>query len=237
MRSQHQSSVFLSVLIAALAMMALSLPASAQVCSYGGGGGSGTGGGGATLKTITLDANPSDWTDVLANPLQTTIDGEFINPCGTSSVLDLDCSIGGYKNVSGRDLAKFAWTYDTTNIYLFLRRYGSTSNQQTFLFYADTNQNQRMNTGEYVLKVTFSGTNQRLDSTLWTYTVHVPGGGLPDQYGDAIGDYLAAGGTGYADGFTPWGTLSGSVDIDSNQSWCWSDGTGSRPAFPGRASA
>jgi len=60
MRSQHQSSVFLSVLLSALAMMALSLPAFAQVCAYGGGGGSGTGGGGATLKTITLDGNPSD---------------------------------------------------------------------------------------------------------------------------------------------------------------------------------
>lgn len=137
----------LAVILAA--MFAAAPPgASAQTCPGSGGGSGGGGGTGITLTTIALDGVASDWANVLTNPLQTTIDGEVVSGnCSAAALYDRDCP-GKTNNIGGRDLAQFSWTYDNTNIYLYLKRYGSTANQQTFLFYTDTNQNHRMNSGE-----------------------------------------------------------------------------------------
>ena len=173
-----------------------------------GGGSSGA----PTLKTIVIDGNPADWANVLSNPVQVTNDGEFSPNCNIPP-LDRDCSIN--KNITGRDMATFAWTYDNTNIYLYQTRYGSTSNTETFYFYMDTNGNQRMNTGEKVLQVTYSGSNRKLTGTLYSYAA------VGGANGDAMVDA-----SGYADGYTLPGTLTGGTVQYSGIVAGFSDGTG-----------
>jgi len=193
--------------------------ASAQTCS-------GSGGGGPTLITITLDGIPSDWSPVLSNPLQYTADGEFVNPCGGANPVDRDCTNFGYTNISGRDLSQFAWTYDATNVYLYLRRFGSDNNQDSFYFYCDTNSNQRMNTGEKVFWVSFSGGGKKLDGHVLDYNAF---GGI---YGDAAGDYMADPATGFADGYKLHGTDSNQVNLYANQLWVFADGSGFEANIP-----
>lgn len=202
----------------------------AQVCPYGNTGGSGSGG--VTLLTITLDGSSADWAPVLANSLQVTHEGEFRNPCSTTPPVDLDCTRWGYRNVSGRDLAGFAWTYDAQNICFYLKRYGSTSNQMSFFFFVDSSQNQRMNTGERVLSVTRQGGSA--STTLYTYAAQ---GGI---YGDASGDYMAeptvAPYVGYADGYTIGGSKNNAIGTPSTSITPspvpFTDGTGFEAALP-----
>ncbi len=200
----------------------LALFAFAQ-CPPAGGGSSGP-----TLKTITLDGNENDWAPVLANPLQVTLDGQFTPQCNVSPI-DRDCT--NNTNISGRDLAKFAWTYDSTNIYLFLKRFGSTSNTQTFYFYCDINENQRMDTGEKVFQVRYSGQTRRTDAYIYDYNAVDIGNGDSMVCPSAPCSDHPLSETGKADGYTIVGTLSNETLVYSNQNYGFSDGTGFESYF------
>jgi hypothetical protein len=213
-----------------VAFMVLPTFASAQVCPYGNGGGSSSGGGGATLLTITVDGNSADWGPVLANAGQVTFDGEWAN-CATSTDKDYVTNPGpprtcASRSITGRDLAQFAWTFDGTNVYLYVKRFGSSANTQNFLFYMDTNSNQRMNTGEKVYVVSLSGTNRRTDGILYNYVA------VDGTNGDPL--VAPAGSTypGYADGYTIIGTLTGGTTVYSNVTGGFSDGTGFEARVP-----
>ncbi len=140
-----------------------------------------------TLKTITLDGDPSDWVEVLANPLQTTSDADgssmFADQCAVLSS-DRDCPVGS----TGRDLNAFAWTFDNANIYLYQTRYGSSSNVQDFWFYMDVGQDETMGNGDFLLRVKYQGSNRSTEIVLHKY---VQDGPDPDPMVDADG---------YADG-------------------------------------
>jgi hypothetical protein len=212
-----------------LAALIVPLAAWAQVCPYGNGGGSGSGGG-ATLLTISVDGSSADWGPVLANADQVTFDGEWAN-CATSTDKDYVINPGpppqcASRSIGGRDLAQFAWTFDATNIYLYVRRFGSATNTQTFYFYMDTNSNQRMNTGEKVYQVQLSGSNRRTDGTLYNYAA------VDGINGDPL--VAPAGSTypGYADGYTIIGSLTGGTVIYSNVTGGFSDGTGFEARIP-----
>ena len=69
---------------------------------------------GTVLTSISVDGNMSDWSAVLADPLQTTIDG----PGG--GLTDLDAPVQS----TGRDLSAFAWTFDGSYFYMYVRRVG-----------------------------------------------------------------------------------------------------------------
>lgn len=177
-------------------------------------------GGGPTLTTITLDGNRTDWSQVLANPIQTIDDGEFTPQCDIPPI-DRDCRPN--KNIPGRDLDLFAWTYDSTNIYMYVDRYGSSTNTQTYYFYCDLNGNQRMNTNEKVLQVVLNGTNRRTTATLYNYIA------VNATDGDPMVDAQ-----GYADGYTIVGTLntgSGQV-VYSNVTAGFTDGRGFESRVP-----
>ena len=217
-------------IFAALAVLILPLGALAQVCPYGNGGGTGSGGGGATLLTITVDGNPADWGPVLANAGQVTFDGEWAN-CATSTDRDYVINPGpprtcASRSIGGRDLAQFSWTFDSTNVYLYVKRFGSASNTQTFYFYMDTNSNQRMNTGEKVYQVQLSGSNRRTDGTLYNYAA------IDGTNGDPL--VAPAGSTypGYADGYIIVGSITGGTVIYSNVTGGFSDGTGFEARIP-----
>ncbi|HPR63144.1 MAG TPA: hypothetical protein PK014_02890 [Thermoanaerobaculia bacterium] len=148
---------------------------------------------GPTLKTITVDGVATDWAPILSNPLQVTNDGEFSPQCNVPP-LDRDCT--NNTNISGRDLNRFAWTYDGSNIYMYVSRYGSSTNTQTYYFYCDTSRNKRMNDGEKVFQVVLNGSNRNTEAYLFTYNA------VDDTNGDSLVDA-----SGYADGYTLPGTL------------------------------
>jgi hypothetical protein len=95
-----------------------------------------------TKVTITIDGSMADWAPVLANPLQTTRDGDGSSPaivvdCARYST-DRDCpQTGG----AGNDLQAFAWTFDDDAVYLYIERFatGQLGTGVDFFFVADVN--------------------------------------------------------------------------------------------------
>lgn len=141
------------------------------------------------LKTITVDGSMADWAEVLADPTQNATDG----------VPDKDAPVP----TTGRDLESFAWTFDATYLYLYTARAGSDANRQRFWFYLDTNDNQRMNTGEPVILVSWFGSNRRTDIERHSYVAVSPSGDMMTSA------------TGQADGFTVPGTTGSAVVLES----------------------
>lgn len=148
-----------------------------------------------TLKTIAIDGDPSDWAEVLTNPLQVTLDGDGSSmppeQCSSLST-DRDCPVGS----KGRDLNTFAWTFDSTYIYIYQTRFGSTSNTQDFWFYMDVNGDQLMGDTDFVLHVNYKGTTR---DTIVEIYYYLQNGGDPDPMVD---------GEGYADGYTIIGYIA-----------------------------
>lgn len=172
---------------------------------------------GPTLKTITLDGDPADWAEVLANPLQVTADADgssmFATQCATLST-DRDCPVGS----NGRDLNTFAWTFDNTNIYLYQTRYGNSSNVQDFWFYIDVGQDQTLGNTDLLLRVKFKGSNRNTEIVLYQYRQD---GTDPDPMVDAAG---------FADGYTVIG-MTGAQLSYQNAYYGFVDGTGFEAAI------
>lgn len=131
-----------------------------------------------TLRTITIDGQFSDWDAVLANALQTTQDGDgssakLIANCGLYST-DRDCpQTGG----AGNDFLKFAWTYDASNVYLYVERYGSTSNTVDLLFVADVNRDGKLDlVQDRVIHARWFGSSGTVSLDSWQYQPAAPGG-------------------------------------------------------------
>jgi uncharacterized repeat protein (TIGR01451 family) len=138
------------------------------------------------LTSITIDGTLSDWSAVLADSFQLAADG----PAG--GLLDRDAPVGS----TGRDLTGFAWTWDSTYLYFSVSRVASDSNRLRFWYYLDTNEDGKMATGEYVVGVSWFGSNRRTDVELYRYNAIAPGG---DSLGDA---------SGFADGWDMPGTVT-----------------------------
>ncbi len=172
-----------------------------------------------TLKTINVDGNPSDWTEVLANPIQVTMDddGSSMDPslCSTLSQ-DRDCPVG----TNGRDLNTFAWTFDNTYIYIYQTRYGSTSNTQEFWFYMDVGGDKLLGNEDFILRVSFKGQNSTTDVYLYRYSQN---GTDPDPMVDE---------NGYADGYTVIGTYGTQIRNYGNLRGGFSNGTGFETRVP-----
>ncbi|UFH59182.1 DUF7507 domain-containing protein [Sulfurovum mangrovi] len=81
--------------------------------------------GNVTKKTISIDGNISDWSSVYADPDN--------NICDYGCSQDKDAPVQS----TGRNLVQFTWTGDDLYAYGYTYRVGSTSNTQTFLYYAD----------------------------------------------------------------------------------------------------
>ena len=134
--------------------------------------------GAPTLETIVVNGNMTDWTAVLQNPNNVTIDGASASDCSYST--DRDCPVQS----TGRDMLKFAWTYDPDNIYLYVERAGSSTNIQNFFFIMDLGQDKKANATDFVLHVSFQGSTKNTDLTLYRYEPADPAG---DPLTDASG--------------------------------------------------
>jgi uncharacterized repeat protein (TIGR01451 family) len=145
--------------------------------------------GAVVLKTITIDGSMTDWAEVIADPTQNCPDG----------VPDKDAPVPS----TGRDLERFAWTFDASYLYLYTQRVGSDANRQRFWFYLDTSDDQRMQSGEPVILVSWQGSNRRTEVERYSYVAVSPAG---DPMTDAAGQ---------ADGFTVPGTVTSPVFVES----------------------
>ena len=103
------------------------------------------------LKTISVDGNMADWAEVLADPTQNCTDG----------TPDRDAPVP----TTGRDLERFAWTFDANYLYLYTARAGSDSNRQRLWFYLDTNDDKKKQSGEHVILVSWIGSKRRTHSS------------------------------------------------------------------------
>ncbi len=162
-------------------LMSAAVPSAAwAACSCGYGDGL------FTQVSITLDGNMADWAPVHADTDNNVCDG----PSG--GLTDRDAPVQS----TGRDLTHFAFTWDTTNIYLFTERTGSPKNIQNFAYYADIDNDGLMETGEPIIGVVWQGQNQNISVYIFTYISLAPGG---DPMVDA---------SGFGDGYTLPGSFS-----------------------------
>lgn len=156
-----------------------------------------------TLTTIGIDGDMADWGPVQADPDNNVCDG----PAGGLTDRDSPQS-------TGRDLTHLAYTWDTTYIYLFTERTGSPNNSQSFVYYADTDNDGLMETNEPVIGVSWSGNNQQVNVYLFTYVAAAPGG-------DPMVD-----GSGFGDGYTLPGSFANVPPTGSpDYSGQWGSGT------------
>ena len=166
--------------------------------------------GAATLETINIDGDTADWAQVHADPDNNVCDG----PSG--GIADRDAPVQS----TGRDVAHFAFTWDTNNTYLFTGRAGSVNNVQRFVYYADTDNDGLMETGEPVLGANWSGNNRNVSLYVFAYQALNPGG-------DAMVD---AGG--FADGYTLPGSFINVPQQNSpSRSGTWGSADGLRFEF------
>ena len=132
-------------------------------------------------RTITIDAalsggGTSDWktpADITSNSGQFSTDAEGDKQTGTAA--DLDYKI----NSTGRDLKSFAFTFDSSFLYLWIERFASTSNTTDWWFFMDTSggaPNGLMQTGEPLLRVSWQGNNGATTVRLYNYISARPGG-------------------------------------------------------------
>ena len=164
-----------------------------------------------TLTTIAADGIMAEWAPVHGDLDNNACDG----PSG--GLADRDAPIQS----TGRDLTHFAFTWDQNNLYLFTERFGSTSNQQTFAYYADIDNDRLMETGEPVIGVTWRGSNRRINVYVFNYVAQAPGG-------DPMVD-----GNGYADGYTLPGSFANVPSTGNpNRSGNWGSRNGLQMEFP-----
>lgn len=117
-----------------------------------------------------------DWgsaTDVTSNSGQFSVDEQFQSPC-PAVPNDLDCSSSAAG--VGRDLKKFAYTWDNTNLYMYVERYSSSTSANDWWFYLDVDADGLMESGEPVLNVSWTGANGKTVRQLWSYSPSRAGG-------------------------------------------------------------
>ncbi len=128
---------------------------------------------------------------------------------------DLDCPYAS--GDTGRDLKKFSYTWDNTNLYMFVRRFASSSNSTNWWFYLDTDNDGLMESGEPALEVSWSGSNGNTNRMLYTYSAARSGGDplvCPATGANSVADgWCPVAGT--ADGYRMPGSITGGTGIGS----------------------
>ncbi len=136
-----------------------------------------------TERTITVDGDMSDW-----GPVVTDMDN---NACDGASTDDLDYPVQS----TGRNLIHAAACYDDTYFSMYTRRVGSSKNTQTFVYYADTNNDGFMEYGETAIVAQWKGNKGTVTLGLYGY----------DDLG--TGPHALLDENGYSDGYSMPGNL------------------------------
>jgi len=144
-------------------------------------------------RDITVDGDTSEWKtapDLTTNPGQFATDATTYPP-------DLDVP-----QATGRDLATFAYSWNSSELFLWVQRAGSASNKTYWWFYLDIGDDGQMGSGDVLLLVTWQGNNGGLTRTIYSYTP-VRGG---------LGDPLACPATGVNSVDDSWCPVAGVAD-------------------------
>jgi hypothetical protein len=164
-----------------------------------------------THTGIAVDGAFGDWNSPLADPDNSVCDGP------TGGLVDRDAPVQS----TGRDIDHFAFTWDDTQVYLYTHRVGSTNNVQRFVYYADTDNDGLLETGERVIGVNWNGNTRLLEVYLFEYAALAPGG-----------DPMTDGG-GYGDGYTmPGGFQNVPAQNSPTRSGTWGSANGLSMEFP-----
>ncbi len=148
-------------------------------------------------RDIVVDGNTDEWKtapDLITNPGQFSTDATTFPP-------DLD-----EPQSTGRDLATFAYSWDATDMFLWVQRSGSASNQTYWWFYLDIGNDGYMGSSDILLLVTWQGSNGSLKRTIYNYS--------PVRSG--LGDPMACPATGansVADGWCPVAGIADGYDM------------------------
>jgi hypothetical protein len=114
---------------------------------------------------ITADGDMADW----GTPSQagTVLGDQDNNVCDGPSggLTDLDAPIQS----TGRDIVQFSYTYDDTFLYFYTERIGSSKNTQTFLYYADVDDDGFQEDGEPVIVAEWKGNNRSVNIYIADY--------------------------------------------------------------------
>jgi len=152
-------------------------------------------------QTINIADNgdTTEWATVLANAEQVGLDGDG-RACPS---VDLDTGSPCSKlTPGGRDLKTFTFTWDATNLYIYVSRWDTSNNVTDWWFYLDTDNDETLDTDEFVFRVSWQGSNQNTERVLYRYIESAAGG-----------DPLKAGVPLSGDGYTMPGTLGTSKDL------------------------
>ncbi|HEX7879123.1 MAG TPA: hypothetical protein VF720_06915 [Candidatus Eisenbacteria bacterium] len=187
----------------------------ACLCSYGDGRFT-------THTAITIDGAVLDWATVLLDTDNSSCDGSAPN---VAPQPDRDAPVQS----TGRDLNAFTYTWNNTYVQTLTGRAASDANVQRFIYYADTDNDGKMETGERCIVATWKGSNRLVELFLGRY-LQVAAGGDPmvdiNGYGD--GYDLPGTITGLPPAGQPhysgnWGTLSG---VQMEWAVPWADAPG-----------
>ncbi|MDH5633375.1 MAG: DUF11 domain-containing protein [Gammaproteobacteria bacterium] len=163
-------------------------------------------------RTITIDGVMTDWIapfDLTTNPGQFSTDGDGSVCPSTDLDTGTPCAV---LTPSGRDLARFAYTWDTTNLYFYVERVAGTSNSTDWFFYIDVDNDGLMEAGEKVLRIAWNGNTRATSRELWDYVPLLPAG--DSMAGDG---YTMPGGI--SNKQTMAGASGGATDKLSMESW------------------
>ena len=153
-------------------------------------------------RTIVNDGDMGDWYDTNGNTYDPT--GDITNNTGqfSTDLLNNAGDLDSPLKSTGRDLKKFSYTWDATNIYLYVERWASSTNVTDWWFYLDTDADGLMETGEIVFRVKWQGSNRSTVTTFWDYTESAAGG-----------DPMVSPGTGFGDGYTMPGIVTLNIGL------------------------
>jgi len=169
-----------------------------------------------TLVTIVPDGTFEDWTAVLSNPANVTLDGDGASlPCSESP--DRDCVVPS----PHLDLRRFAWTYDESALYVFVERYGTLGGTDDFYLHLDLDNDGLMDDPtDVVALLGFRGSTGQVSLEMFEYIPFIP-----------TGDPLADPG-GHADGYPLPGLLGPSIFSRPYESTGTDDGQRFEAAIP-----
>jgi uncharacterized repeat protein (TIGR01451 family) len=143
-------------------------------------------------EPIIIDGDVAEW----GTPSQagSVIADEDNNVCDGPSggLTDRDAPVQS----TGRDIVQYTFTYDDTWLYFYTERVGSANNTQTFLYYADVDDDGYMESAEPVIVAEWQGNNRRVNIFIADYNP------VDSVNGDATVDSA-----GYGDGYALPGNL------------------------------
>jgi len=176
---------------AAVCLILFALPSLLQaVCSCGGGDGIPLTY--SPVAPITVDGDVADWGTT--SQAGTVLSDEDNNVCDGPSggLTDRDAPVQS----TGRDIVQFSYTYDDTYLYFYTERVGSANNTQTFLYYADVDDDGYQEDGEPVIVAEWQGNNRNVNVYVADYNPV-----------DAVNGDSTVDSAGYGDGYSLPGNL------------------------------